>query len=439
MALDYPTFNELIEQARAELQTQLPSVDPTVGGSWAKAFVDGSAVMAQILTYLVRDLEQQLFPQTAAGDFLDLWGEYEGLERLGATGASGYIVLEAGVGTLIPALTDFTGSNGYVYSTQTAMSSSLVTQGITTITRSGATATATCTTDHNLATGVTVTVSGAVQSEYNTTTPVVVTSATTFQYTVVGTPATPATGTLKYAATFASIPVEASETGEVTNIDSGGQLSNDDYGTGIVGYDNLSGGSSEETDNNYRERILLSRSIISGVFTPDQIKLAAMSIAGNSRVFVKKPILGATGGYESPYPGQVSVFIMRTDGEVTQTIINNTKAAIVEDGAMPSEMSEADLFVQAPDMVETDFVFSALSPDTPTMRTAIENQLAAFFNDTVEFEDTVTQTEYLCAIQSSQSTETGEYIQSFTLSSPVGDITVTDGEIATLGEVTYSV
>jgi uncharacterized phage protein gp47/JayE len=442
MSLDYPTFQELVEQARAEMQTQLPSVDPTVGGSWARAFVDGSAVMAQIVTFLVRDLEEQLFPQTATGEFLELWGNYEGLERLGAAGASGYITLEGSLGTLIPALTEFVGSNGYVYATQSVSSVANVSQNITSITRSGSVATVTCPNNHNLASGVSVTVSGSDQTEYNITAPVVVTSGVTFQYSVSGTPVTPATGTMVYSAIFASILVSATDTGVDTNMDGSGQLSNTTYGTGIVQYGGLSGGSENETDDDYRDRILLSRSIISGVFTPDQIRLAAMSVSGNSRVFVKKPSLsvcsGSSGDYTNPVPGQVSVFILRDD-VVTQTIIDKTREAIINDGALPSEMSSVDLFVQAPDIVPTDFNFDSLVPDTPTMRTAILNQLSAFFNDSVEFEKTITTTEYLCVIQSSQSTETGEYIKSFTLSTPTTDITIGDGEIATLGEVTYSV
>lgn len=443
MGLDYPTFSELIEHARAEMQSQLPEVDPTVQGSWARAFVDGSAVMAQILTYLIRDLEQQLFPQTASAEFLDLWGEYEGIERLAPSPASGYITLEGVEGTIIPTLTEFFGSNGYFYQSQTTVSVNHVDQPVATITRLGTTATVTCLNNHNLSTGVTVTISGAGQAEYNVSTIVVVTGVTTFQYTVTGTPPSPATGTITCTAVFASIPVTATSTGKETNIESGGQLSSEIYGTGTAQYYGLSGGSIEETDDNYRERILLSRSIITGVFTPDHIKLAAMSISGNSRVFVKKPSLsvcsGSSGDYANPVPGQVSVFILRDDGVLTQTIIDNTKQAIIDDGALPSEMSEVDLFVQSPDPVPIDFDFTTLVPDTPTMRAAIENQLTAFFNDTVGFEEIITQTKYQCVIQSAQSIGTGEYVQSFSLSSPIGNISVADGEIATLGEVTYSV
>lgn len=70
------------------------------------------------------------------------------------------------------------------------------TQAVTSITRSGATATLTSTAAHGYSTGDYVTVSGAAQSEYNGIFQITVTSTVVFTYTVSGTPVTPATGTI---------------------------------------------------------------------------------------------------------------------------------------------------------------------------------------------------------------------------------------------------
>ena len=115
MALTYPGYNTLSENARAELRRRKPDVDPTVFGSFARPFLDSAAALAYGNTLLVRDLERQLFPQTADGEFLELWGAYEGLERNPATGASGFVSLPGTVGTVIPSLTEFTASNGVTY------------------------------------------------------------------------------------------------------------------------------------------------------------------------------------------------------------------------------------------------------------------------------------------------------------------------------------
>ena len=69
------------------------------------------------------------------------------------------------------------------------------TQAITSINRSGATATVVTPAAHNLQTGDRITISGATQTEYNGEFQVTVTNATTFTYAVTGTPVSPATGT----------------------------------------------------------------------------------------------------------------------------------------------------------------------------------------------------------------------------------------------------
>lgn len=66
----------------------------------------------------------------------------------------------------------------------------------TSITRSGSTVTVTLPAATNWQSGSSVTIAGAVQTEYNGTFQINVTSTTTFTYTCTGTPATPATGTI---------------------------------------------------------------------------------------------------------------------------------------------------------------------------------------------------------------------------------------------------
>ena len=72
---------------------------------------------------------------------------------------------------------------------------------VTSITRSGSTATVTTANNHNLAAGTTVTIAGASQAEYNITATISNVTANTFDYEVTGTPATPATGTVTYSFT----------------------------------------------------------------------------------------------------------------------------------------------------------------------------------------------------------------------------------------------
>jgi hypothetical protein len=69
-------------------------------------------------------------------------------------------------------------------------------RSVSSLTRSGSTATATTSASHGYSTGDSVTVSGAAQPEYNGTVTITVTGATTFTYTVSGSPVSPATGTI---------------------------------------------------------------------------------------------------------------------------------------------------------------------------------------------------------------------------------------------------
>lgn len=69
---------------------------------------------------------------------------------------------------------------------------------VTSITQSSSTATVTTAASHSLSTGHYVFIIGATQSEYNGIQQVTVTGASTFTFTVTGSPASPATGTIYY-------------------------------------------------------------------------------------------------------------------------------------------------------------------------------------------------------------------------------------------------
>ena len=67
---------------------------------------------------------------------------------------------------------------------------------VSSLTRSGSTATATCAAPHGLSTGDVALVAGAGQSDYNVEAVVTVVSSTVFTYDVANAPTSPATGTI---------------------------------------------------------------------------------------------------------------------------------------------------------------------------------------------------------------------------------------------------
>jgi len=196
MALNHPSFDDYVELISAEVRRQLPSVDPTVFGSWARAFAEGNAALATALGLTIRDLERQLFPQTAEGVFLERWGGYEGLERNPASSAEGNISMPGTDGTVIPSGAEWRIGN-INYETIDQSTVSIVSQSITSLTSTGTTATAQMATDHNLATGMSLTILGATETAYNRTDVVIsVTGADEFQYELLSAPGVPATGAL---------------------------------------------------------------------------------------------------------------------------------------------------------------------------------------------------------------------------------------------------
>ena len=84
----------------------------------------------------------------------------------------------------------------FTSTTRTISLGQLRSASVSSITRSGTTATVTTATAHGFTNGQKVVISGATQSDYNGAFTVTVTSTTAFTYTVANSPVTPATGTI---------------------------------------------------------------------------------------------------------------------------------------------------------------------------------------------------------------------------------------------------
>jgi uncharacterized phage protein gp47/JayE len=442
MPIDWKTLSDYSAIIQEGFRRNLPDIDPTIFASWAEAFSNGTAAGVLALQGVAQDIVAQAFPQTARGEYLALWGGYENLPKNDATSAYGTLSQVGTVPTVINHDDYYRGANGKIYKVGKDATIDTVTGNITSITRVGTTATVTTTDDHNLGSGQTVTIAGADQQDYNGPHDIIVLSRTTYQYDIIGTPITPATGIITYTIDHAVVEVQAIDTGIDTNIASGAQLTNITDttgldGPGVVTYDGISGGADVETDNAYRDRIILSRSIIEGVFTAPQIELAAKRIPGNTRVFVITP---NPSQYAFPQVGQVAVYVFRdNDPSVipSQYILDITKQSIIDFGKLPADRNPDDLFVLPPDFVTVDFTFNSIDPDTPTMRIAIQNQIKAFFEDSVQFATNVQADSYRGAIQNTYDISGGTPLISFDLLTPTGNIGVSVGKIAIQGAITF--
>jgi uncharacterized phage protein gp47/JayE len=435
MPIEFPTYEDIINRILADVAANLPDVDPTIFGSFLRAFSTGLGGRSFDITLLQQQLLQQFFPQTATGEFLERWAGYEGITRSPATVGTGSVTFTGTATSVIPSGTQIRSVIGELYETQTGITLSSQVISVTSITRSGTIATATTASDHNMATGMTVTVAGADQAEYNGSFLITVTGTDTFEYTVTGSPATPATGTITASFTGAWTDVESVNTGQIVNLDSGAQLN---LVSSIAGVDTtayvqflgITGGTDTETDVNLLTRVLQSRSNPVANFNVAAIEKQALSVPGVTRLLVKRI---------TPRIGAVTILFVRDNDDniiPSAAEVQAVKDAIIE--ILQASSDETDVVVTAPTPVTTDYLFTAISPDTPTMQIAISANLQAFYEDQVTFETDIVEDKYRGAIINTIDPDTGDTLDSFTLSSPTGDITIGTDKIGVLGTVSFT-
>lgn len=140
-----------------------------------------------------------------------------------------------------------------------------------------------------------------------------------------------------------------------------------------------------------------------------------------------------------PQPGTVYVFVL-DDGNSPptpgSTTITNVKAKIIE--KLPAHSTEDSVVVTGPFFESVDIDISSLSPDSSSMRSAIENSLAGFFADAIGFTEDIKLNQIIAAIQNTQDSETGEFVDDFSLDAPTADVAVGGGTLGDLGTVTFA-
>lgn len=445
MPLDLKTFTDFVRLAVGKFSRELPEVDPTVKASLARGVNVAAAAAAAGLQSGIADAVDQAFPQTADGEFLDLHGEVNNVVQFPPQPAEGFCVAPGILGTIVPVSTLLT-ANGNTYTTLIE-SSVQEYSGSILLSFAGGVATAVTASAHSLATGLDVDITGAVQTAYNGTYQVTVLDATTFSYEIPGAAGlTPDSGT--YMAEYALLSIESVGTGYGQNIGDGGQLQvalAGLDGTAYVGVEGIAGGLDQESRENYRTRVLEAETTTPGIAAPPAIVQSAKSIAGNTRVFLVRPQLGAGGGTPGqagykPQLGETVIYILR-DNDVSiipsLAVLAETKERIIDDGNWATNFVDDQLYVLAPILAPVDFVFASITPNTVTMQNAIRAQLTAFFQDNADIERGIKEDAYLAFLRTVQDPATGQFLSGFTLTVPSGDITPDSGEINTRGTVTF--
>lgn len=436
MGINLPnSATEVAQRQRTDVQRELSSSNPYLKNSLINALIVGSANRNFDFYLQLEEAIKQSRPDTATGVDLERWAAIWGITRIAATVATGNIVAGGTATTNIPISTVFVTSDGDTYTSTLTVVIAANSISVSSITRSGSTATVTTVSDHNLSNNIPVTISGANETEYNVTdASIIVTGSDTFTYQVTGAPATPATGTILADFNSIPVPVTSDDFGAATNQDAGTILTlqspivgaNDEAG---VDFAEIGGGTDQETDTALRTRLLERIQDPVAHFNVAEITSIAKTIAGVTRVFVQEI---------TPAVGQVTIYFMRDNdidpipsaGEVT-----TVKNKILE--IKPANTDDSDVIVAAPTAVPTNFTFTDLTPNTSTMQTAITANLQQFFSDQTQVGVDIDEDTYRAAVATTVDTATGDTVESFTLSTPSGDVTIASGEIGTLGNVVY--
>ncbi len=165
----------------------------------------------------------------------------------------------------------------------------------------------------------------------------------------------------------------------------------------------------------------------------------AKAIPGVTRVWVEENGLGA---------GTVVVRFMMDDtyangipsgtgapnysGDVKSVYDHIESHADELTGDLTGRPATAEVFVDAPAPVPLDVTITGLTPDTPEIRTAIENEL----REMILFRSSPGGVIRTSWIWEAVSDAAGE--DSHVITSPVADVTYLPGEIAVMGTVTYA-
>jgi uncharacterized phage protein gp47/JayE len=447
MPLNIKKRTDIVSSLSSYVRAYIPDLDPTVTRrrGWIGGMVRslGSSVHDWHVK-LKRYADYEPHPQTATENFFTTgwWIDVTKLSRNPEASATGKVVVTGANGTVLSSGSVLTGSN-QSYTTDNSIT--VVAQSIsaTSLTRDGSTAIFETSGAHYLATGQSVTISGANETDYNGSFEITVTAANEFTYDLgAATPTTPATGTIQLAATWGIADITAENKGQDTNIGAGASLAISSPPAGIdstatVTFGEIAGGSDLEDLDDWRARVLEKLGTDFGMFSADEIEIVAKQVPGVTRVFVRKATLGGTNGV---FEGQVKVAFMRDDdanpfpsGQEVTTVKDHLIAEI-----LPAHVAEDDLIVVSPTRNDVDFTFSAISPDTGSMRLAITANLQQLFNEVVTYGTDITEDQYRCAINDTFDSERGEALQSFTLSTPSGTISIGDDEMPYLGTVTFT-
>ena len=421
------TIQEVYIKLANDVKSQLESTNPFKNKSLTKAELTAFAgriydVYTQLL-YMI----DQCFDDTRTGEYLSREGADYGLSLKEAGVSSGYISVVGIEGTTIDDESELE-IEGLKYKTDGEGEITEKTLAVT-LTYTATTVTATFAEAHNLGNGQSMTISGAsldaLNGEY---TVLVIDSLTvTYEKTTGETGSDSASGVYDNAV----IEVVSMEAGVDYNKNQGEILEfsvsiDDVTAQAVVTVGGLTGGTDIEDDEDFRDRLQTRKKNPSSHFNSSEVESILRGHALVDRVYIERV---------TPQVGEATIYFMKDDYEIPSAADVETVEDYFED-YLPINDDSTNIHIYAPTGTETDFVFSTIGPDTVAMRTAIENNLRAWFEDNVVPNQTVLEDEYRGVIINTVDPLSLQKLTAFTLTEPDGDLAPSSGYMVTVGDVT---
>ncbi len=437
----FKTLLDFFRMILSKFLKELPEVDPTIKPSLENTACNSVSAVAVGCQEGIRDAIKQMFLPTADEEFLLMHGAKDGVLRLSATNAEGYISVNGDLGTEVEENEEVVW-NGFTYLTDSTAFVQNYTDTIN-LSLSGGVVTVVTSTSHSLATGLEVTIFGAIQTAYNGTFIITVIDKNTFTYELDEDGLTADTGS--YTSLYVLLYITSVETGHNKNIEPGASVNISVDGlnsTGNVGVDGVTGGYNIEDIEDYRIRALDARIAPKGENIPQQI-ISARKITGITRVVVFRPVLNATHGTKGqpgylPQYNETVIYVFK-DKDVdiipTQEVCDQVKQQIIDDGGWSSKNPESGLMVLRAIKHHLVCQISNLIPNTTTMKNSFLPQLKLFLRDNFKMKKSydslsgiVSIDELNSFIRNIKDEVTGELVIDF-------DINITEDIEAEYGEI----
>jgi len=438
-------INKTIQQIGSALLGIMAATVSSIDVGKPQAITQILASLAPELLQMEKIIEStydQKTPITCTGEQLDFWGVLKNTPRKRASSASGFVVITGVNGTTVPANTLFS-INGVEYKNLASQTLAVITTAFTSVAIQDSVATLTGVNTSNLATGMSVTISGSSITALNGVRKIAVISPTqiTFSTTASNLTTTASTSTATY--TGAVIPVVSTTVGDNTNQPAYSTVELIDIITnvdskGFVGSGAIVGGAEEEVDDPYRRRVIQAWQANTALFDEDTIR---------DLVLRKPNVEQAVVARTTPSVGDVTVYVLKSDlGSFTSPELDDMRETVF--AIAPPNTPIESIYVEQVTPQVINVTISSVVPNTATMKAAIVSEIEALFASIKIPNRDLLKEALEAAIYSAvdygvldlQDSIAGiEYtnLVSATLVSPTANVTISPNQIAVLGTVSF--